>query len=137
MKSLFYTTYSKNLFQIWLLIFRVALSIFMLTHGLPKLKMLLAWNDIQFIDPIGLGATFSLILVVFAEFFCSLLIILGLGTRFAAIPLIITMLVAVFIFHGAHPFNVKEIGLIYLLCYITLLITGGGKISFDYLIGKK
>ncbi len=137
MKAMFNTSYSQNLFHLWLFVYRVTLSIFMLTHGLPKLKMLMSWHDVQFIDPIGLGPLFSLILVVFAEFFCSVLIILGLATRFAAIPLIITMLVAVFIFHGSHPFDVKEVGLLYLLSYITLLITGAGRLSFDYLIRKK
>lgn len=137
MKSMFNTSYSQNLFHLWLFVFRVAVSIFMLTHGIPKLKVLLAWGDIQFIDPIGIGATASLIMVVFAEFLCSVLIILGFATRFATIPLIATMAIAAFIFHGADPFGAKELPLLYLLCYTTLLITGSGRLSLDFLIRRK
>jgi len=135
MKKLFKTSYPQSLFQIWLLVFRVSIGLFMLSHGIPKLKLLLS-DNISFIDPIGIGATASLFLVVFAEVLCSILIILGLATRFATIPLLITMLVAAFIFHGGDPFGAKELGLMYLLSYTTLLITGGGKISVDYFIGK-
>ncbi len=65
---------------------------------------------------------------------CSVLILLGLGTRIAVIPLIVTMLVAVFIVHSGDPFAKQEMGLHYLLVYIMLLLTGSGKYSLDRLI---
>jgi len=62
---------------------------------------------------------------------CAILLVLGLGTRLATIPLIVTMAVAAFITHGADPFARKELALFYLAAYFVLLINGSGKYSFD------
>lgn len=104
----------------------------MLTHGIPKLLKLFGSEEITFADPLGIGMGITLALVVFAEFICSILVIIGLGTRLAAIPLIITMFTAAFIIHAADPFQQKEMAILYLLIFIVLLITGGGKHSLDY-----
>jgi putative oxidoreductase len=69
--------------------------------------------------------------------FCSILLIFGAATRFAIIPLLITMLVAALIVHSADPFHVKEMALIYLSVFISILIAGAGNISVDNLIYKK
>ncbi len=115
-----------------LLLLRVGFSAFMIFgHGYPKVQKLLASGDIKFASVMGLSPMVSLSLAVFAEFFCSVLLILGLLTRFATIPLIITMLVAVFVVHGADPFGDKEMGLHYLVAYIVLLFAGPGRYSVD------
>jgi putative oxidoreductase len=57
-----------------------------------------------------------------------------LGTRLAAIPLLITMLVAVLIVHSADAFGNKELALLYAVIYLTLIFTGGGKFSADKLL---
>lgn len=108
----------------------------MLTHGYPKLQRLFA-GEMQFGDPLGLGPEVSLVLAVFAEFFCSILVMLGFGTRLAVVPLIVTMAVAAFMVHGADPFGRKEMALLYLVGYVVLLLTGSGKISVDRLISRK
>lgn len=137
MKRLFQTGTREEYLDLLILLLRIAIAALMITHGLPKLSKLLEGGEIQFGDPIGLGPTFSLILVVFAEFFCSILIGIGLGTRLASIPLLITMFVAAFITHGPDPFQRKEMALLYLLFYIALLIIGSRKYSLDYLISRK
>ncbi len=136
-RKIFSTKMNPGSLDFVLLLVRIAVAVFMLTHGYPKLMRLFSGEEIRFADPFGLGMTFSLVLVVFAEFFCSVLIGFGLGTRLATIPLIITMLVAAFISHGADPFGKKEMALLYLVIYIFLLFTGSGKFSFDYLISRK
>jgi len=117
------------------LLLRIVGGGFMLTHGIPKLMKLLAGN-FQFGDPIGLGVEASLILTVFAEFLCALCVLIGLGTRMATLPLIITMAVAAFIVHGADPFGKKELALIYLGIYGVLFFLGSGKYSVDALLGR-
>jgi putative oxidoreductase len=109
----------------------------MLTHGLPKLGRLTSGNEIKFADPFGLGPALSLVLVVFAEVICTILIMLGLGTRLATIPLIAAMSVAAFHAHANDPFGTKEKPLLFVLVYIMLLVFGSGKFSVDRLISKK
>ena len=119
-----------------LLILRLALGVLMLTHGWGKLSKILS-GSYEFGDPIGLGPVASLYLATFAEFGCSILVILGLGTRLAVIPLMIVMLVAALIVHADDPFGRKEKPLLYLFPFLALLITGPGKFSLDfYLFGK-
>jgi len=136
MRKIFSTQLNPTFANLSLLILRVGTGSFMLTHGYSKLQKLLA-GDFQFADPFGLGPGVSLGMAVFAEFFCSILLILGLGTRLATIPLIVTMLVAAFIAHGADPFAKKEMALLYLVSYIVLLFSGAGKISVDQLLEKR
>ena len=76
-KKLFSVKYSEDLMHVGLLAFRGMVSVMMLTHGLPKLERLVAGGEIIFPDPLGVGSFFSLLLVVFAEFVCSLFVILG------------------------------------------------------------
>src|SRR5690606_878784 len=123
--------------NIVLLILRIGVAVMMLVHGLPKLEMLLSGEAIEFPAVMGMSPALSLILAVFAEVLCSLLILFGFGTRLATIPLIITMLVAVFYFHASDPFAVQELGLHYLLAYIGLLILGSGKYSLDAYLLKQ
>lgn len=131
MKKIFNSNFATTQVDVVLLILRVGLGIMMIVHGFPKLQMLLAGGEIQFPGVLGMSPAFSLVLAVFAEFLCSILLIFGLATRLASIPLIITMLVAVFIIHANDPFANQELGLHYLLGYISLLILGGGKYSVD------
>lgn len=120
-----------------LLVARIGIAALMLSHGIPKMMMLFSGAPVQFPPVMGLSAEFSLGLAVFAEVFCSILLLAGFATRLATIPLIITMLVAVFIIHANDPFGKQEPGLQYLLVYIVLLFAGSGKYSVDYLLQHK
>ena len=122
--------------DISLLLIRLAAGGFMLSHGFGKLQKLVN-GSFEFGDPIGLGPEVSLVLTVFAEILCAFFILIGFFTRVAAIPLIITMLVAVFIVHDGDAFGKKELGLFYLVNYLVLFLSGSGKYSVDKLILKK
>lgn len=137
MKKLFSVDNTSNTIGIALLIARVGIATLMLTHGIAKMTMLLADAPVQFIPIMGMSAELSLGLAVFAEVICSILILVGFASRLATIPLIITMLVAVFFVHAADPFTKMEAGLHYLLVYVVLLVAGSGKYSFDYLLNRK
>ena len=108
----------------------------MLTYGGPKFMRLLDGN-FKFGDPLGIGSEVSFFLVVFAEFFCSILIIIGLGTRLVTLPLIFTMLVALFIAHGSDPIFDHLNIVAYIAAYLLLLVYGSGKYSLDYKFFKK
>lgn len=132
MKNTYTTNINLAQIDLGLLILRIGAGGLMLTHGFPKLLKLFGGEEIVFADPIGLGQGTTLALAVFAEFICAILVIIGLGTRLAVIPLIITMFTAGFVIHAADPFQRKELAIIYLSMYIVLLITGAGKHSLDY-----
>ncbi|MCS3529202.1 DoxX family protein [Chryseobacterium sp. JUb7] len=134
-----YTNSNSNTIirDIVLLIVRVFVGFAMLSHGFPKLQMLLEGGKIEFFDFLGLGPQISLILTILAEFACSILLILGLFSRVALGFLIFTMIIAGFVVHGADPFGKRELSLIYLSVYMLLMTFGAGKISVDYMIEKR
>jgi putative oxidoreductase len=118
--------------NIGLLMMRLGFGFFMLYgHGWGKLMKVLSGN-FEFGDPLGIGVAPSLILAAFAESICAFLLIIGYKTKWATIPLIITMLVALFFVHLSDPFGRQEKILLYLAGYIAILFTGPGKLSLDY-----
>jgi putative oxidoreductase len=123
-----------------LLIQRLVFGLFMLIgHGWGKLTNFSAISE-RFMDFMGLGTTVSLALAVFAEVICAFLVAVGLFTRAALIPLIITMTVAAFIAHGNDPFFAapreasKEMALLFLAGYLSIFVAGPGKFSLDRLL---
>lgn len=69
-----------------------------------------------------------------SEFLGGILIVLGLGTRFAAFFVVITMSVAAFVRHLHDPFRVKELALVYGVMAVAVLLMGAGRYSLDHLI---
>ncbi|MFA7359014.1 MAG: DoxX family protein [Bacteroidales bacterium] len=120
-----------------LLFLRIIVAAMMLTHGYGKLQLLTGEGPVQFADPIGIGASASLILAVLAEFLCSILLIFGLTTRYAIIPLLTTMLVAFFVVHASDPFMRKELPLLYAAVFLFIGLLGPGSFSLDKWVVKK
>jgi putative oxidoreductase len=106
-------------------------------HGWSKFMRFFGEEAISFRDPFGVGAEISLGLATFAEVFCAGLLVLGLFTRWATIPLIITMAVAAFIAHGDDPFSRQEKALLYMIGYIVILLIGAGRYSLDAWISRR
>ena len=121
----------NNQYNLAKLILRLGFGGFMLSHGIPKLMKLFAGGAIQFPDPLHVGTMTSLILTVFAEVICAALIVVGFKTKWATIPLIITMLVAAFVVHGSDPIGKKEFALLYAIAFLCIGLFGPGKYSID------
>ena len=119
----------KNL-NFGLLLLRVTFGLFLAGHGLGKVLDLAAGKT-SFADPIGIGPVPSLVLAAFAEFVCALAVVLGFKTRWAAIPPVVTMLVAAFIVHANDDWGTKEFPLLYASGFLTLVFTGGGRYAID------
>jgi putative oxidoreductase len=113
-----------------LLILRIGVSALMLTHGYGKFLKLFT-DPTDFGDPIGLGPTISLLLTVIGEFVAPIFIFIGYKTKLAAIPALITMLVAAFIVHDSDPISTKEKALFYAISFLAIAFTGPGKYSID------
>ncbi len=121
---------NNALVHLGLAILRIVPSVFMITHGYPKLLNLINGNT-EFANPFGIGQAPTLFLTVIAEFLCPVLMIIGFKTRWVAIPTAFTMFVAAFVIHGADPFSTKEKALLYFVVFLVVFLLGPGKYSVD------
>ena len=126
---------------------RLALGLMMFPHGAQKL---LGWfGGFGFTNSMGyftgtVGAPWAVgLLVILGEFFGSLLLLAGFGTRFAAASLVVIMLGAAWQLRGNGFFmnwfgNQKGEGLEFFLLAVglglALVVTGAGKWSVDALL---
>lgn len=135
MRKLLSTKYSAGAFSMAMLLVRLVAGILMMNHGYDKL---VHFKETAAHMPsfLGIGQTPTTALVVFAEFFCALFVIIGLFTRFACVPLIICMCYALFVVHGGDTFGKGELPALFLGAFIALLLVGPGRASVDGLIGK-
>ena len=135
MRKLLSTNYSAGAFNTAMLLLRIVAAGLMLKHGYDKMVHFEETAS-HMMNFMGIGSKATTALLIFAEFFCSLLIIIGLFTRLACIPLIIAMTVALVKAHNADFLGEGQMAALYLLCFVVLLFTGPGKVSVDSMIGK-
>ncbi|HVX27672.1 MAG TPA: DoxX family protein [Parafilimonas sp.] len=136
MKKILSIKYSAAAFNFSMLVLRVVFGLLMISkHGYDKLVKF-PTLQYHFYNFLGMGSRISLSLAMFAEVLCSLFVVIGLFTRFATIPLIITMLVATFGANAGRPLVEDEASLSYLAAFVVLLFCGPGRISVDGMINK-
>jgi putative oxidoreductase len=135
MRALYSSKHYAGAVNTALLILRIGLGILILKHGYDKIANF-STLQYKFMNFMHLGSRISLVLVIFAEFFCAILLILGLFTRFACIPLIIAMAVALFVASKGDFFGKGESSSLYLVGFVALLLAGPGRVSVDSMIGK-
>jgi putative oxidoreductase len=116
-----------------LLLLRVWLgaSLLML-HGMGKIPRLMA-DEVRFASVAGLSPTVSLALAVLGEVVAPVLLILGLGARWAAGLSAATMLGAFVVGHGMALSGERsgELPFIFLAGFLALFIAGPGRYSLD------
>jgi putative oxidoreductase len=93
----------------------------------------------HFADPFHIGPTASLLLVLFAEVVCALLVALGLWTRIAAAVVVINLTVA---FGFAHHFQLfgqhnGELAFVFLGGFLVVCVCGPGRWSLDRVRGRR
>jgi putative oxidoreductase len=111
-----------------LLFLRISGALFLLwVHGLPKL--LNYSEQLQLIeDPFHLGANITLLLAIFAEVLCPLLIIVGVLVRLACLPILAVLLIALLVVHPEWTLFEGQFGWLLLIIFTTLLISGPGRL---------
>lgn len=125
---------SERYANLSLLLLRLFAGIMMLVHGISKIQNFSALRE-GFPDPIGWGVGLSLVMIILVEVGCSLMVITGLLTRFAVVPLVFSMIMAMTTYPEMSLGNI-ELPLLYLGMYVVIFVAGPGKCSIDYLIGK-
>jgi putative oxidoreductase len=136
MKKILSTSYSETVFNTGTFILRASLGLLMcINHGFGKVTN---FNELSqtFFDPFHIGHRWSLMLSIFAELFCSMLLVLGLFSRIAAFILVINMAVAVFMVNRHFPLKQSEESILFFAGFLMLLLVGPGKYSVDGMSGK-
>ena len=121
-------------------ILRVVVGIVFLAHGGQKLFVWGLGGVAGFFAQIGIPAPMlAAVVVTLVECLGGLALLLGLFTRWAAIPLAINMLVAILTVHLRGGFFVPEgaeFTLTLLAANVTLALLGSGEASVDKLLEK-
>lgn len=88
-----------------------------------------------------LPAELSWQISTWTELIAPVALLIGLGTRFASLALIVLTLVAWASVHAGNGYNVCDNGyqlpLIYLVMLLPLLLSGPGRLSLDHLIARR
>ncbi len=114
-----------------------------LRHGWEKQPAHWAQFMAHFPNPIGIGSHPSFFIAFFADFVCAILLIIGLGTRWAALFCFANIFVAWafvhhFAFFGKGPGSDHgELIVLYLGALLTLLVAGPGAACLDRVFAKK
>ncbi len=120
-----------------LLVLRVVTGVMLLTqHGWGKLAHF-SDKAARFSDPLHIGHDRSLMLAIFAEVACSVLVAIGFATRFAAAVLVILFGVIQFVVLRAQPFEERELAALYGVIYLALVLLGPGAWAIDARWGPK
>lgn len=102
-------------------------------HGLGKVTHFSQMSS-HFPNPIHIGPLPSLLYAILSDAICSLLVAVGLGTRFAALIIAINLGVAFTLVHhmklSPGPGN-GELPLLFIGIFVALVITGAGRYSLD------
>jgi len=131
--------YFARLQPIALLILRIVIGAIMIGHGYHKVfggGMMEHYHRVQNLGLPGVLAFPS----AFAEFFGGILVLLGLFTRYAALAILIDMLVAIWKVHwkngllGEHGY---EFALSLTAICFTLICYGSGPLSLEFIRGRK
>ncbi len=136
MKKFLSTQYPETAFNLASLLLRLTFGLLIcINHGFDKM-LHFGKLEYSFFDPFHIGHRWSLVLVIFAEIFCALLLVLGLFTRVAALVLVINTAVAAFLFHKGQSLTLHEPALLYLTAFLSVLLVGPGRISVDGMMGR-
>jgi putative oxidoreductase len=101
-------------------------------HGLVKI-MHFSQMSSHFPNPIHIGPLPSLLFATLSDAICSLLVVFGIATRYAALIVVINLATAFTLVHHlklSGPGN-GELPLLFLGAFLTLVLAGPGRYSID------
>jgi putative oxidoreductase len=110
-----------------LLFLRITESVLvLLVHGFPKAIHYASQLD-AIEDPLHIGKTFTLGLAIFAEVVCPLLMIAGIATRLAALPIMLVSAIALGLVHPEWTLDQGQFAWMLLIMFGAVAIGGAGR----------
>ena len=120
------------------LIIRLAFGLHLIYYSGEAVLTLSAGESADFLASLGIPFPALMAWIyTLTEFIGGIFLIIGFKTRWIAIPLIITFLVAAFIAHAGDPYEDSFQALQMLAVSIYFLIRGAGKLSVDEFLSRK
>ena len=106
----------------------------LLKHGLEK-PIHFSQMAAHFPDPVHIGPVPSLVIALVSDFVCTILVVLGLATRWASLFIFANVLVAWVFVHHLEFFGKSadhgELTVLYIGAFLALALTGPGRFSLD------
>ena len=126
-----------NSFDWSMLAFRIFVSVeMMVAHGLKKIGIGVEEAE-KVPNPLHLPDAFNQFFATAANLFFPVLVILGLFTRVAVLPILAVTLMGYFVLHWNDSLLEKDMRFMYSVTFLLLFILGPGKYSVDHIITKK
>jgi putative oxidoreductase len=107
-------------------------------HGLVKITHFSQMSG-HFPNPIHVGPVPTLLFAALSDGICSLLVAIGLATRYAALIVVINLMTA---FTLVHQFKLSgqhsgEVPFLIAGAFLTIVIAGAGRFSLDAALSRK
>lgn len=128
----------ERLQPLGLLVLRLVLGAVMIAHGYPKVFGGLQ-HHVEFVRGLHLPGWLAY-LSAFAEFGGGIMLVIGFLTRFAALFVLIDMLVAIVFVHLKNGFTGQgnyQLPLALAAMALSLIFSGSGPVAIDWLMGSK
>jgi len=130
-QQLLYSDMGSSFNNAALLIFRILLSIELFrVHGLKKFRLENGEKE-HVPNPLHLPDKLNGMMATLSDTVAPFLIILGIGTRLAALPVIGVTAIGYFVVHRKDSPEVRDVPYMYTLCYLLILALGAGTYSVD------
>lgn len=133
-KQITYSYVSGRVFNITMLLFRLAISLeLIVVHGLKKLGV--GGADPEVVpNPLHLPEFFNQGFAITANLVFPLFAIIGLFTRLAVVPIICVTLIGYLMVHAHDSLLVRDVPFMYCVSSLLILVLGPGKYSIDHFI---
>ncbi|MVT12022.1 DoxX family protein [Chitinophaga tropicalis] len=131
LKYLFYTDAGSDVNNLALLIYRVLLALELFrVHGLKKFRVENGQKE-HVPNPLHLPEKLNAFVATFSDTVVPFLVMLGLGTRLAILPVIGVTAIGYFVVHRKDSLEVRDVPYMYTLSFLFLLVIGAGTYSLD------
>jgi putative oxidoreductase len=131
LQQLLYSDAGSHLNNVALLLFRVLLAVELFrVHGLKKFRLENGQRE-HVPNPLHLPEKLNGTVAALSDTVAPFLVMLGIGTRLAVLPVIGVTAIGYFVVHRKDSAEVRDVPYMYTLSFLLLLFMGAGAYSLD------